>query len=294
MCLRHLTHLRIAGIRVGLDLLECLPGLEELILDIAHYTQSAKFGYTNEDVREVVKRLAGRSSDGVMPLRKFTMSVTELGFETLGVIAQSFPKLEKLDLIGGGRDDYLPLTSVYPTDITNNVVSLIQSTLLDYEPLLNSAPAIQYELRQITRRLPHLHSLALPFFLSEALPVGWLEYKTGTTFYLGRTTPLTDPIPVQVSFPSMRDACSILADSDSISPTSSALSKLTFVEFCVPAACYRPEVATLGPFGLKIIGYRWEFSELSESWRWAPVLNSRPGSEIDELPRDGSSPPLSP
>lgn len=121
--LRNLTHLRIVGIRVDFELLGNLPELEELILDVAHYAHDVKVGYNEEDVRAAVKSLTSRDyGDDTSSMRRFTMSMVELGFETLSLIGRSFPKLEKLDLIGGGRDDYLPLTSVYPTDITNNVV----------------------------------------------------------------------------------------------------------------------------------------------------------------------------
>lgn len=97
----------------------------------------------------------------------------------------------------------------------------------------------------------------------------------------------------------MRDACSILALSPSNDPSSpiatstpyASKCKLTFVEFTVPAACYRPEIATLGPYGLKIIGYRWEYMEVVEDWGWVPVLDDRPGCEIDDLPLDGSASP---
>lgn len=125
--------------------------------------------------------------------------------------------------------------------------------------------------------MQNLRSLSLPYFLSDPLLPEWHathdEHSTQTTFYypppaelifaVQATAPpgldgaLPDNIPVpgdglvptHVYFPAIREACETLRE---------ACPMLENISWCVPSACYDPQVAVIGPFALKVIAWQYQ------------------------------------
>lgn len=129
-----------------------------------------------------------------------------------------------------------------------------------------------------------LQSLSLPYFLSDDLLPGWHAtqnpFTTQTTFYLappsetfalqnavggngaGAEAPFAGAgpaqidgsglVPTHVYFPRIRDACEVLKQSCPM---------LESISWCAPSMCYIPEVAVVGPFGLRVSTWSWEPSD---------------------------------
>lgn len=133
----------------------------------------------------------------------------------------------------------------------------------------------QYVIALILSQLHQLQSLSLPYFLSDDLLPGWHvtqnPFTTQTTFYLapptetsalqtavggnGAEVPFAGPaqidglVPTHVYFPRIRDACGVLKQ---------ACPQLDSITWCAPSMCYIPEIAVIGPFGLRVSTWSWE------------------------------------